>query len=361
MLQRYVLKELFVTFLLTLLAFTLILFFGNVIRNLNKFQGIGLGFMVAVIPYLVPYMLSYTIPFSLLSTSALVYGRLAQDNEIIAIRASGLHTGRAISPAILLGLVLALLCMALNDSIIPECHRKARETTRLFLKRLIADPVAGTRVSEGPELETSEWKIDYSCFENGVIEEVAAIRIEKDQVKEEYYARQGRLSLDEEKNMLILKLVDGSRIDHILDKGKPAWERSVFKEIEVKIAFPFDISRKPRRLSDYTLAELRALAEDPSGVRWSRAEILTELNSKLALSVSPVVFVLLGAPLGISIRRRSRLLSLAVSVFIILAVYYPTSLLGQTLSINETVPPEVGCWWANAILLLPCLFLLRRT
>ena len=61
--------------------------------------------ILAVIPLLIPSTLPFTIPSTTLFATCLVYGRLSADNEITALRATGVHLGRVILPCLLLGVV----------------------------------------------------------------------------------------------------------------------------------------------------------------------------------------------------------------------------------------------------------------
>ena len=52
-----------------------------------------------LVPYVDPGTLLYTIPVSLLFAVTVVYGRLASDNEIVAVKTAGLSTLFILRPA----------------------------------------------------------------------------------------------------------------------------------------------------------------------------------------------------------------------------------------------------------------------
>src|SRR5947207_7679853 len=82
--------------------------------------------ILAAIPLLVPSTLPYTIPATTLFASCVVYGRLAHDNEILAIRAAGINLLKVISPAVLLGLVMSAVTAGLYFEVIPSTHHMMR-------------------------------------------------------------------------------------------------------------------------------------------------------------------------------------------------------------------------------------------
>ena len=59
--------------------------------------------MLAVIPLLIPNTLPYTLPTTTLFATCVIYGRLAHDNEILAIKAAGINLLHIVCPAVLLG------------------------------------------------------------------------------------------------------------------------------------------------------------------------------------------------------------------------------------------------------------------
>ena len=63
--------------------------------------------MAQLIPFVIPSTLPYTVPVSLLFAVTVVYGRIAGDNEIIAVKTAGLSVMTVIWPTILLAAVSA--------------------------------------------------------------------------------------------------------------------------------------------------------------------------------------------------------------------------------------------------------------
>src|SRR5262249_31769476 len=87
--------------------------------------------IVAVIPCIIPSTLPFTIPATTLFATCVVYGRLAADNEILAIKAAGINILKVIRPAIILGATMSMLTMALYWELIPYTHHLMRS---MFLK-----------------------------------------------------------------------------------------------------------------------------------------------------------------------------------------------------------------------------------
>ena len=122
---RMILWELFKVFFISLVAITGILLMAGIIAEASQ-QGLGPGQILAAIPLLIPSTLPYTIPATTLFATCVVYGRLAHDNEILAIKAAGINVLRVVWPGVLLGLAMSGLTVALYLHVIPSTHHLMR-------------------------------------------------------------------------------------------------------------------------------------------------------------------------------------------------------------------------------------------
>src|SRR5262245_49589936 len=118
-------RELAKVFFLSLAGITGILVMAGVVAEAQQ-QGLGPAQILMAIPLLIPSTLPYTIPATTLFATCVVYGRLSADNEILAIRAAGVHLSKVIWPGAMLGLLMSGVTMALYYSIIPTTHHMLR-------------------------------------------------------------------------------------------------------------------------------------------------------------------------------------------------------------------------------------------
>src|SRR3954470_10414087 len=109
---RMILWELCKVFLISLLGITGILLMAGIIAEASQ-QGLGPAQILAAIPLLIPSTLPYTIPATTLFASCMVYGRLAADNEILAIKAAGINIMQVVKPGLLLGIATSAITMGL--------------------------------------------------------------------------------------------------------------------------------------------------------------------------------------------------------------------------------------------------------
>src|SRR5579862_1813816 len=124
--QRMILWELIKVFVMSLIVITGILLMAGIVAEASQ-HGLGPGQILEAIPLLIPSTLPYTIPATTLFACCVVYGRLAADNEILAIKAAGINLFTVVWPGLLLGIVMSTVTMGLYYRIIPYTHRLLRE------------------------------------------------------------------------------------------------------------------------------------------------------------------------------------------------------------------------------------------
>ena len=82
-------------------------------------QGLGPEQIAQILPYVVPSLMPFTIPATLLLSVCVVYGRMGGDQEVVAAKAAGAHVFSLLAPAFLQAAALAVTSFALTDRVIP--------------------------------------------------------------------------------------------------------------------------------------------------------------------------------------------------------------------------------------------------
>jgi len=125
-LQRMIFWDLLKIFAITLVSLTGLFLLGGLVAEASQ-RGLAPAQILTIIPLMIPSMLPYTIPAATLFATCNVYGRLAKDNEITALRAAGVSLARILLPSALLGVLSSGATLGLYYSTIPRSCLMVRE------------------------------------------------------------------------------------------------------------------------------------------------------------------------------------------------------------------------------------------
>ncbi len=136
-LNKYLLKQSFIPFILSVAVITTVLFLQFLIRAVDRFLGKGLDAMT-IFEYLylnLAWIIALSVPMSLLISSVMTFGRMAQQNEITALKSAGVNIYNIIKPAIWFGSLVAIGLCLFNNFILPEMNYNARLLARDIYKK----------------------------------------------------------------------------------------------------------------------------------------------------------------------------------------------------------------------------------
>lgn len=125
-LTRYVLRQLVAPFLFAATALTALMLLDQVAKRFGALVGKGLGWQVVAEVFLlsIPFILAVIVPMAVLVSVLFAFNRLAGDNEISAMKASGISLARITAPVVLVGALVAFGMVRFNDAILPETNHQ---------------------------------------------------------------------------------------------------------------------------------------------------------------------------------------------------------------------------------------------
>lgn len=143
---RYIFQDLLRVFCLSLLVIAGIMSFAGLLRPLAE-RGLDGGQVLRMLAWLMPAMATYSLPVAALFATTFVYGRLAADNEIVAMRAAGIPTGLTglILPALVVGSGALAVSFGLLSFIVPAANLQVERVVYSNLARLSANEINRTK------------------------------------------------------------------------------------------------------------------------------------------------------------------------------------------------------------------------
>ncbi len=136
----YVFKDLLKYFIIAAVALSAIMSFGGLLKPLTK-QGLDIAQVGWMLTYLMPAMMTYSLPIAALFATTIIYGRLSADNELTACRASGISYLSMTAPAMLLGLTVAIGSLLFLCFVVPMFTLQVERVLYSNIAQLVANRI----------------------------------------------------------------------------------------------------------------------------------------------------------------------------------------------------------------------------
>lgn len=345
-LQRYILRELWVHFLFAFLAVMGVSLLGTTFQIFRSFEGLG----IVLILKLAPLTLGHVAPWALLVAAAtagtLVYGRMSAENEVTAMRACGIGSFRILAPALLFGLALSAVAYPLAEWVTPDSRNAKRRAIRESIFEVLRMPPPGIQ-----RFSLGTYRLSYVDFKEGWLEKPSLLRFDRATLLMAYHAPRGRIQVDGSTVTVIM-----SRPRYTQYDPKTGQEHNFEAQSDIQVPLEIDDYKDPeRRLEDQRqdqLWGLYRLTKDPK----VKKQIQLILHTRYAQSAAPLLLVMICAPIGIWVRKGSRLAGLGAALPPLLA-YFIAFFVTQSMGDGRRMSPVLAAWLPDAILALPALVL----
>lgn len=304
-------------------------------------RGVPASAIFAFIGYLLPLLLTYTIPLAVLCGTVMVFSRLSADNEVTAMRASGISLWQILSPCLWIALALAGLCLYLHTWLAPLCHERADR-----LKHGNALTNAAAFLEPGQQVMLPGYVLYVEDIDDKKLRHVQVYTLDDDgAVREDIHARRGWLFEGEQEGILILKLQNAVIARRGALASGAGGGRIQTPELKLELDMGALVGRERLfrhpiylRLPDLFSA-IDVLRERGRDV----THLYVELHTRLSLSVAPLAFLLIGIPFGIRTQRSETSIGMVVSLILAL-VFYAFIVLGDNLKDNAAAHPDLIVW-----------------
>lgn len=345
----HILRELTSAFLFAVFGMFVVALPVIAVAAVYKLQGVNTLGVLGFLPLLIGGLVPYVLPLSYLLAVVTVYGRLAADNEWTAIRMAGIWPLKMLVP----GAILAAACSAgtwwlLADKL-PEA-RRLRDDYRVTALREQARqvPPNETELKFGEFYLVSAWREGDAFIDAWM--HVPAIGKEPARTLR---ARSVRFEFTADELFVHL------RGAHIVSDAKDFSNENPTIRLNLAELLGDKTANlgKPRHL---TSGELAQRVADPATKPEQRTQWIFEIHDRRALSSTYWMFLLLGAPTGLILRRGTQLGALAAAVGYALLYYLLSMRLSKELASSRVIPPEFGAWLVVAVGCVCGLFLLRK-
>ena len=351
--DRTVGSGIFFTAFFGVVVLSLILVLGNIFKELLDIlinnPDVPIATVLAFMALVLPFSLTFTIPWGFLTALLLVFGRMSADNELIALKSNGVSVPRTCVPAFVLAVVLSLICFWINIEVAPQAEQAM---SRAIVDIATSNPASLFRADEVVD-KFPDRRVYVGKKHGNKLFNILVFELNDDHMpKQMIYAKEGVLTTDPDDSSRLLLRLFNARFEQ-RDEKEPRDVTKIQQGIVMKEGvFPISLEKffaeyqGSRRLSSYTLTELVELLAKGAGDRES--ETVVELNKRFSTSLACCAFVLIAVPLGITAHRKETSVGFALSLTIAFT-YFFFIILANTFRNNPGAHPAVLIWIPNFV------------
>jgi lipopolysaccharide export system permease protein len=362
--DAYILRELVGPFVFAFSAF-LLFWFVNIfflaadyIINAHAPPFLVLRFLLFRVPQSTPL----AFPFACLFASLLAFGRLAQDNEINALRTSGITFLRICRTPLLCGLAMFALSYYVNETIAPITTDLSTRSFYQIVYHTEQLPIVPGFFrkddSTGNVFYVGNVAPDKKTLTNVMIFQSAATTPFQTVINAQTAQVSGSVLHLVKARVTTFKTtgeVNGDAVTKDMDIGLPLGE-SIDQFVNTTTNDPYSVSSKQLK------SQITAMQETGQGGQ-SLDVLKITLAQRLAFPLASFIAVVLALPLAAQIGRKGKSLGMALGIalsVILLFIYYIMMSAFSALGKNEAINPYLAAWAPNLIMGAAGAILFRR-
>ena len=353
-LDRYVLKNFFIPFVLCFFGFIAIWLVFDIMNNANEFieNKISLARIVFFYTTQLPEVMVLSLPLSVLLALLFSLSKMSRSNEIISMLTAGRSVTRILYPLLFMGLLTTALSTALDYELAPHAAA-TRQALQNEFKGKGSKPLEEQLFRN--RLDYRTWYVQRIRPDESALEGLHITQQNREgTLVAKYYARIGVFDpMAKVWNLRNVRIVSFNRAGDITTT-----ETAVTRKISGWSETPWRIvssNLDPENLSVPELKDYLLFNADFPAVQL--APYRTYADYRWAVPWSCLVVVFIASPLGIVYSRRGVLAGVASSIFIFFSLFFLTYLF-LALGKGGRVPPSVAAWGPNAAFAVVGLFLL---
>ncbi|MFZ1685190.1 MAG: LptF/LptG family permease [Candidatus Zixiibacteriota bacterium] len=421
-LQRYILKEHVPPFLFSFFIITFLLIIDYVPKIIDHVidKNLSIWVVLELIGLNLAWMLALSVPMSVLVATLMAFGRLTSDMEISAIKSSGVHLMKILTPLLIAGGLITIGMISFNDKVLPDLNKRARtlwgdisamRPTLVFKSGIFVTDIPGylvlvdhidhatsrvegvritdTRVGSRPRIIVAKYGY-LKMTENGKnmqftlhsgqlhsmdLENPDDYRkldfdtqvINISGTGSELVRTETEVRTDREQSIAQMQETVRSNADQLTPMMSKV-DTTLRERFEYLYSDSFAFGAKTKvddsmaysTLKGEAMLLARIVERNKQQIDARNIVIDTfqvEIYKKYSIPAASLAFILIGAPLGILTRKGGMGIAISISIFLFI-VYWAFLIGGEDLANRGIVTPFFAMWGANILMAIVGIYLL---
>jgi len=358
-LYRYIFNEVWPIFLACLFVSVFVIIAGQMVQvtELVVNREVYFGHVVRMILYMLPDIVAFALPAASLMAVLVAFLRLSADNEIIALKSSGISLYQLLAPVVVLSFAGLLASALIVTFAAPWGNRSFKDL--LFQ---IGQSKADLGVKERVFCEPFDHVVFYvSSFSSRdrVMRDVFVVDRRDKEVTNTIIAEKARIESHPQHSIITLRFQKGDIL--VVDKGSKSARSIKFDTYDLNIGLKdimASLSERRKRPKELYMSELKKELNGRSRGTPRYNEMMTELWEIFSIPIAVFLMGIIGVPLGAQLREGGRTFGIGISL-IVFFIYYMCLAGSRSICEAGIISPKLGVWIPVLFLLCSCLYLLR--
>lgn len=354
--SQYIFFEMWPALLMGLGVFLFILTMAQAIRYTEfvLIHGVALHVILELMMYIILSFLPALLPMSLLFAVLMTYGRLSQDSEIVAFKATGHSPWALLTPALALGFLVSFISAQTSFHIAPWGNRKFE----VMVDR-IGETKAGASIREGAFSEGFFDMVIYANAVNSKTGELGRVFIFDERNPGQpltVIAQAGQLVPDPQRpgRLGLLHLQDGD-----IHRKAENHTKVNFKKLDIRLINE-ETHEKEKTTPSLTIEDIEKNLTRSDLPEDDRRTLLTEYHKRWSISIACILFAALGVSLGTATQVRHQRGNNVVTSLVVVISYWAMHVSSEGLARSGKMAVQLAIWSPNVIFLLAALYFMRR-
>ncbi|MBT3312780.1 MAG: LPS export ABC transporter permease LptG [Desulfobacterales bacterium] len=340
---KYLIKEIFKYFSLILTMVVGVYIAVDFFDEIDEFLAAGLGFSNAFLIFMFDMPIAQLIPVCILLAVLVTFGMMSKNNEILALKSSGVSVYYLLKPVFVIGIVLSVFVFFLSEVLVPVSRSEAN---KLWLKKGINKSVT---VSKEKDIWIkSRRSISHIKYYHPSENAIFGITIIYFDVNFKMIRRiDAKNGLYKEGKWYLHDIVEQK-----LDSSINRYVQSFPNELVQQFGFsPEDFKKVIKKADEMSFIELNHYIKKVESEGYDATTYKVDLYGKCAVPVVCLIWCILG--LGIAVQGEikgglSVCFAYGIGAVFLHRVFYSFCLV---LGYGQMLPPFFAAWTANFIFL----------
>lgn len=359
--NTYILKQILSTFFISLMVLVFVFFITKLLKLtemvINK--GIPLSSTLKLVVFTMPYLFVFILPMATLLSVLITYSKLSSDNEIVALKASGISLYQMLPPVImvtissfLISSLMAIYAMPWGSSSFKNLlFNLAINRVEVGIKEQVFNDDFQGLVIYVNQISSK------SKIMNGVF-----ISDQRDpETSNTIVAKRGSMIPDQKNLTITFRMFDGSI--HRVAKDLKSTQTISFDVYDLNLDLEAMLSQErkdSKGRKELSLREIRERIKNLGKKSKEYNRLTMELHRRFSIPFACFVLGFIAVPLGVTTRASGSSWGavLALAFFLIYYIF-----LSSVWSLGEVgiLPPALGTWMPNIILGAMASYMLIKT